>query len=72
MNETEREAIEDLIIDISHVNREDYIPLMKQLAGKYGINEGILSDAHNREAWMDGFIMALEWVLDNLDGVKVV
>tara|TARA_R100000808_G_C2119131_1_gene130858 strand:+ start:233 stop:448 length:216 start_codon:yes stop_codon:yes gene_type:complete len=71
MNESEREAIEDLIVDISHVNKEDYAPLMKRLAGKYGVHEGMLSDAHNREAWVDGFIMALEWVLDK-DDVEVV
>ena len=81
MNESEREAawgvwtrIEDMWDRISHVRMDEYGSLMKELSGKhYGATtETMANDHHMSLAWMDGFCMALEWMITEFDSVQVI
>ena len=74
MNESEIEAIEDVFDRISHTTMDDYYSLIKELSGENwdATTETMANDHHMSLAWTDGFCMGLEWVLNNLDGVKVV
>lgn len=74
MNESEIEAIEDVFDRISHTTMDDYYSLIKELSGENwdATTETMISDRHSSLVWMEGFCVGLQWVLDNLDGVRVV
>ena len=88
MNETDREVIEEMLDNIAHLEIKRYgefarvmverlqignlpddvrdIFTLKELGLKRHQTPAPLGD------WMDGFVTALEWVLEELDGVRVV
>ncbi len=74
MNESEIEAIENVFDRISHTIMGDYYSLIKELCGENwdATTETMISDHHSSHVWMEGFCVGLQWVLDNLDGVRVV
>ena len=74
MNESEVEVIEDMFDRISHTRMDAYASLIKDLSGQYydATTETMANDHHMSLAWMEGFNMALEWVLQELNGVQEI
>ena len=69
MNETDREVIEEMLDNIAHLAIMQYGAFARNMVDKLQIH---INDHVHAGDWMDGFVTGLEWVLEELDGVRVV